>query len=278
METIEDNEFLNTIINEFKQEIPPKLLSLSIYKEIENFKDAEYIYCIAYEMLIRTDEYNRLLEEYKPLKNKSKYDMTNDEFLRLRELIDRMNDLGLKKSSFLGFDCEGDNDHVFKRIEYYNEMTNNPENVRMLHKIEFDSTENIFYLLAKFYFEKGKLYILKDDCYHVVPTKIKTLVIDSIKKKSQWKTQKQCSQFYDFLDDYYIPCVGESIDKIKYKSLSSNNIYLKELDKDFLSLLKEKKSDDLLIQTKSNFSHYNTEFWNKYYVNDIKNGLNKLID
>lgn len=72
-------------------------------KKLRISKDAEYIYCIAYEMLIRTNEYKALLNEYKPLKNKSKNDMTNDEFLKLRKLIDRMNALGLKKTSFFRF-------------------------------------------------------------------------------------------------------------------------------------------------------------------------------
>ena len=101
MKHIEENEFLNNLANEFKIKIPNKFSDLSIYKEIKKFKDAEYIYCIAYEMLIRTDEYNKLLQSYKSLRNKSKYDMTNDEFSKLNNLIKQMNELGLKKTSFL---------------------------------------------------------------------------------------------------------------------------------------------------------------------------------
>ena len=41
--------------------------------------------------------------------------------------------------------------------------------------------------------------------------------------------------------------------------------------------IKEKKNNNLLMQIKSNFTKYNMEFWNKFYVNDIKDGLNKLI-
>src|SRR5574344_2939230 len=114
---IENHNFFKLLIEDFKIELPNNLKERKIYKEIENFKESEYIYCIAYEMLIRTDEYNRLLEEYKPLKDKSKYDMTNDEFSKLREIIKDMNQLGLKKTSFLGFDNENDDDHVFKMIE-----------------------------------------------------------------------------------------------------------------------------------------------------------------
>ncbi len=275
MKSIEENEFLINFCKKYNIEIPNNFKNLQSYKEIENFKDAEYIYCIAYEMLIRTDEYKALLHEYEPLKNKSKNDMTNDEFLKLRELIDSMNDLGLKKTSFLGFDCDDDNDNVFKRIEYYNEVINSPWNVRMLHKFKSDSTENIFYQLAKFYFEKGKLYKLTNSNYPM-PTEAKELIIDYIEKKSEWKTEEECKEFYNLLDDYYI-CTGETTDPTKYKSLSSNTIYLSELDKDFLSLLKEKKNDNLLIQTKSDVMHDSIEFWYKYSINDIKNGLKKLI-
>lgn len=278
MKSIEENEFLINFCKKYNIEIPNNFKNMKIYEEIKNFKDAEYIYCIAYEMLIRTDEYKALLNEYEPLKNKSKNDMTNDEFLKLRKLIDSMNALGLKKTSFLGFDCnDDDNDNVFKRIEYYNEVINSPWNVRMLHKFESDSDKNIFYELAKFYFEKGKLYKLTNNYYYPITTEVKELVIDYIKNKSQWKTQEECKEFYNLLDDYYIPCTSETTDTIKYKSLTSNTIYLSELDKDFLLLLKERKNDNLLIQTKSDVMHDSIEFWYKYSINDIKDGLKKLI-
>lgn len=279
LELSEDsNKILHQIFKEINIEVPSRLTNLSIYQQIEGFTDAEYIYCIAYEMLIRTDKYNTLLEEYEPLKNKSKNDMTNDEFLKLRELIKKMNDLGLKKTSFLGFDCDDDSDHVFKRIEYYNQVNSSPWNTRMFHKLKLDSNENIYYKLAKFYFDKGELYTLINDYYYPIPTEASKLVMDSLERKSQWKTQRECKKFYDLLDDYYIPCNEQATNTINFKSLSSNTIYLSELDEDFLSLLDEKKANDLLIRTQSDFSYFNTAFWNKYYVNDIKDGLHKLID
>lgn len=279
LELSEDsNETLHQIFKEINVEVPSRLTNLSIYQQIENFTDAEYIYCIAYEMLMRTDKYNTLLEEYEPLKNISKNDMTNDEFLKLRELIKKMNDLGLKKTSFLGFDCDDDSDHVFKRIEYYNEVNSSPWNTRMFHKLKLDSNENIYYKLAKFYFDKSELYTLINDYYYPIPAEASKLVMNSLESKSQWKTQRECNDFYDLLDDYYIPCLEQTTNTINFKSLSSNTIYLSELDEDFLGLLKEKKTNDLLIRTKSDFSYHSMDFWNKYYVNDVKDGLNKLID
>lgn len=278
MKYIEENEFLNNLANEFKIKIPNKFSDLSIYKEIKKFKDAEYIYCIAYEMLIRTDEYNKLLQSYKSLRNKSKYDMTDDEFSKLNNLIKQMNELGLKKTSFLGFDDEDYNDNVFKKIEYYNEIVESSWSVRLLHRLRVDSDENIFYLLAKFYFDKGELYILRNDYYYPLPEVARKLVIDNIKNNSDWKTQEQFEKFYNILDEYYIPCIEELSDEIEYKSLGSNNIYLKELDEDFLSLVREKNHSDLLIPIEPEFSHSNVGFWYKYSINDIKDGLSRLID
>jgi len=278
MKSIKDNKLLNDLCQEYNIELPKNLQNRKIYEEIANFKDAEYIYCIAYEMLIRTDEYNDLLKEYEPLKNISKDEMTTEEFSKLRVLIDKMNTLGLKKTSFLGFDCDDDYDHVFKRIEYYNEVQESPWNVRMLHKLQLDSDENIYYLLANFYFEKDELYALIDDTYMPMPDNLRNFPINVIKKESQWKTEKECEKFYNTLGKYYIPCIEKETKKTKYKSLTSNSIYLNELDKDFLSQLKEKQDRDLLIKTKSDISYYNTQFWDNYNINDIKNGLNKLIE
>jgi hypothetical protein len=277
MKSIEENKFLSEFCKEYNIKLPNNLQNIEIYEDIGSFEDAEYIYCIAYEMLIRTDEYCTLLKEYEPLKNKSKDAMTDDEFLKLRKLIDRMNDLGLKKTSFLGFDYDRDKDHVFKRIKYYNEVSNSPRNARMLHELKFDSDEDIFYLLAKFYFEKGKLYTLNCGFHIPLPKNSKELGIDYLKDYSQWKTQEQYTEFYHFLNTYFIPYINKSANKIEYKSLGSNSIYLKDLDKDFLMLLKKKKRSNLLIETKAVYSNNNIGFWYKSYINDIKDGLKKLI-
>jgi hypothetical protein len=58
MQSIKENKLLSNLVKEFNIEVPKYIEDLKIYEEINNFKDAEYIYCIAYEMLIRTDEYN----------------------------------------------------------------------------------------------------------------------------------------------------------------------------------------------------------------------------
>ncbi|MDD2382917.1 MAG: hypothetical protein PHN18_01865 [Sulfurospirillaceae bacterium] len=273
MKSIEDIEAVNILrdlCKAYNIQLPNNLRDMKIYKEIQNFKDAEYIYCIAYEMLIRTDEYNALLNEYEPLKNKSKYDMTNDEFSKLRELINRMNELGLKKTSFLGFDCDDDNDHVFKRIEYYDEIIHSPWNVRMLHKFQLDPTlgfNSIFHMLIAFYLQKNALFILHNEEY----------ISFKLQETSQIKFINDIliSEINKLVDILFIPYTIEG--SIQYRALRDIT-YLKELDDDFLSQLKENLNNDLLIQLKSNFSYYNTQFWNKYYVNDIKNGLNKLIE
>lgn len=274
MKPIEDNELLRTLCKEHKIELPNNLQNRKIYKEIANFKDAEYIYCIAYEMLIRTDKYNQLLKEYEPLKNISKNDMTNEEFSKLRELIDRMNDLGLKKTSFLGFDCDDDNDHVFKRIEYYDEVINSPWSARMVHKFQIDPSlgfNSIYHMLIDFYNKKNELYVFESGEYK----KILLQSQDAMESdQTNFINSIHITEIHKIIDHLFIPYNN---DTLEYKALK-NIVYLKELDKDFLSLLKEKKNSDLLIQIRSNFLHYNTEFWNQYCVNDIKNGLHKLVD
>jgi len=270
MKSIEENEFLSGLCKEYNIKLPNNLQTRKIYKQIEDFKDAEYIYCIAYEMLIRSDEYNALLKEYEPFKNKSKNDMTDQEFSELRELINQMNELGLKKTSFFGFDCDDDNDHVFKRIEYYDEIIHSPWNVRMLHKFQLDPTlgfNSIFHMLVAFYLKKNELFILHNEEY----ISFKLQEISQIKLINNITI----SEINKLVDILFIPYTIEG--NTQYRALRDIT-YLKELDDDFLSQLKENLNNDLLIQSKSNFSYYNTEFWRKYYVNDIKDGLNKLIE
>ncbi len=274
MKHIEENEFLNNLANEFKIKIPNKFSDLSIYKEIKKFKDAEYIYCIAYEMLIRTDEYNKLLQSYKSLRNKSKYDMTNDEFSKLNNLIKQMNELGLKKTSFLGFDCENDNDHVFKRIEYYDEAINSPWNVRMLHKLQIDQSlgfNSIYHMLIDFYNKKNELYVFENGEYKNIL--LKTLDTNEA-NQTNFINNIHITEIYKIIDNLFIPYNN---DTLKYKALK-DIVYLKELDEDFLSLVREKNHSDLLIPIEPEFSHSNVGFWYKYSINDIKDGLSRLID
>ena len=276
MKSVEDNEYLNKLCKEFDAELTDNLKTRKIYYEIANFKYAENIYCMAYEMLIRTDEYNTLLASYDLFINSSSSEITDMEFIRLNVLIGKMNKLGLKKTSFLGFDCDNDSDNVFKRIKQYEEIVNSPWNVRMLHKFELQSKDdNLFYLVLKFYNDKEMLYINKNNeiTKHVIDKKS----IDKIKKLSKFKNKEELHEFNNILKKFYILCINKETNKTSYKILSGENIYLKELDSEFLLTLKEKTKNDLLIQTKSEYSS-DTQFWYKYSINDIKDGLNKLIE
>ena len=217
MIAIEDNDFFSSLCKEYNIKLPNNLQNRKIYEKIENFREAEYIYCIAYEMLIRTDEYNRLIEEYKPLKNKSKYDMTNEEFLKLRELIRKMNQLGLKKTSFLGFDNENDYDHVFKMIEYYDEVSNSPWNVKKLDKFEIEPSlgyKSIYHMLIDFYNKKNQLYKLKNGEYK----KIHLKRIEEYKSKEiNFINDIHITEIYKYINILFIPDVTN--EKIIYKAL-----------------------------------------------------------
>ena len=87
MESIEENELLNDLYIEFNIKLPPNLKNRKIYEKIETFKDYEYIYCIAYEMLIRTDEYNSLLKKYDDLMDIAIKIPKNEEVVKLDNLI-----------------------------------------------------------------------------------------------------------------------------------------------------------------------------------------------
>jgi hypothetical protein len=257
--------FLDNLCNELNIELPDHLKTLKIYKEIENFKDTEYIYCIAYEMLIRTDEYNELLKEYDTFIKESSDKLIGDEFIKLNELTERMNDLGLKKTSFLGFDNDDDRDNVFKMIKTYQEIVNSPWSVRKLFKFELDPAlgyETIFHILIDFYNNKKELYMIEDGEYK------------NISFKSRDIKKVPLHELVESLEHTYIPCIVNGVRE--YKNLT--NIYLKELDEEFLSIIKEKEKKDTLLQTSSSHVIDNIEYWYKYYVNDIKDGLNRLIE
>lgn len=230
MKTIKESKFLSNLYEEFKEEIPNNLFDLSIYKIFENFKDYEYIYCIAYEMLIRTEEYNNLLNEYDNLVKKLK-DITGIElFDKILELTSQMNLLGLSKNSFIGFDCG--NGNIFEKIKKYKEILESPWSVRTIDKFIIDKSmkyQDIYEALIYHYHSIGELYILKNDTDDEY---IKTN-IDPIN-----------ALFYQ--NEIYIPCNNKDKKEIQFKLLTST-IYLKELDENFLKTLKEEKNKDLLI-------------------------------
>jgi len=149
----EENSDLITLYKEFAFTLP-KPLTDKKYQEIKNFNDFEYIYCIAYEMLIRTDAYNLLLKEYNDLTCCTQEERES----KLNTLTTRMRKLGLARNSFIGFDCEDNN--IFGNIKKYEEISHSPWNIRKmdfnknwrdtlwedlhsLHKIELNYMKNI---------------------------------------------------------------------------------------------------------------------------------------
>lgn len=263
MQTIEDNKFFNDLAKEFDISIPCKLRSISVYEEIENFKDFEYIYCIAYEMLIRTDEYNSLLSQYDNLMEPTNNILPNERVTQIDELITQMNQLGLNHNSFIGFDCGDGN--VFEKIRLYDEISSSPWSVRSLDKFILHSTsefENVLDQLISFYYEKKEMYVVEDD-----KAKIKRYIKTNIHPRSTFGIDNKI----------FIPCIDSNSPEkaVSYKSLK-DTLYLKELDKDFLLTLKESRKKNLLIQMKLDYKVSNN-FWYKYTLSDVKQGLDKLI-
>ena len=163
MRLIKDSKLLNRICKDYNINLTSLFETTLLYSEIEEFKDYEYIYCIAYEMLIRTDEYNFLVNEYWKLIEANNKVSKSDKAARLDELITNMDQLGLNRNSFLGFDCG--NGNVFEKIKLYDEITGSPWSVRTLDKFVLDSNskfENILDCLIAYYYDNKKLYIVED--------------------------------------------------------------------------------------------------------------------
>jgi len=277
LKNIKENIFLKDLCEKNKLILPDKFINTKeYYKKIAEFKDAEYIYTIAYEMLIRTDEFNNLMEEYNIFIEESAEEMTQEEFIELNKLIEKMNELGLKKTSFLGFDSDTDNDNVFKKIKQYIEISNSPWNVRLLEKFRPTDGESIYYKVIKFYSEKEKLFKKENSSVSPIPLKYDKEDIEKLKKDLDSNSNESLEILNSFLEYVGIYCIDKDTN-IKVFKLLGEDIYLKELDKDFLITLKNEKNEDLLIQTKSEYTINNTQFWYKYAINDIKGGLQKLL-
>ena len=256
MELIEENELLSDLCKEYSIELPNYLKTRTIYEEIENFKDFEYIYCIAYEMLIRTDEYHSLLGQYDELNKPTNQMPKNEKIAKLDNLISQMNKLGLNQNSFIGFDCG--NENVFERIKLYDEIVNSPWSVRTLDKFVLASTlefEDALQQLVVFYHKKQALYVIEDI---------------NAKNKNYVKTNIDSINAYINHRDLFIKTVDKT-----FKSLG-DTLYLKELDPEFLSILKEKKDQSLLKQIKLDYK-VTTSFWYKYTLDDVKYGIDSLI-
>ena len=261
MVSIKDNKALTDLANKFKKKLPDNIVNIEVYNEIANFKDHETIYCIAYEMLIRTDEYNSLIEQYDNIINESNQIVDNERIATIDNLITQMDEIGLNNNSFLGFECG--NGNVFEKIKLYDEISKSPWSVRTIDKFNFNTTgefENILDQIILFYYEKKELYVIEDE---------KSTI------KKYIKTNLHPRILFGLDDKIYFPCLDENQNQTIYKSVA-DTIYLKELDKKLLSMLKEKSTKSLLKQIKLDYKVTNS-FWDKYTLNDIKYGINILI-
>lgn len=258
--------FVEHFGKEMETDFPKRFHSMDMYDEIENFDDAEYIYCIAYEMLIRTDEYKNLISEYKAFKQNASKEIVAEEFSELNELIKRMNKLGLKKASFLGFDMDDDRQHVFKMIENYDEIYKSKWNVRKLYKIESSlGFENIFYKLIDFYNEKKELYVLSNGKYQ-------RILLSPKEKDEKILSLLKDSDVNSLIDLLYF---GFEKGTDKYFKLF-RDIGIDEIDDDFLNEINIKKRN-LLIPVRSEYGTDNPQFWYRYTIGDVRGGFDKLL-
>lgn len=235
----------------------PLTLENNRYKEIENFKDFEYTYCVAYEMLIRTTEYKSLLQRYDDVMNNTN-EITDDEKInKVNELVRQMEKLGLKQNSFMNFDAG--NKNVFERIQLRNELNNKPLASRTLDEFEDGLHHLIIYYVKKqeLYFAK---YANKEQIFE------KDVSIGSINALLNH-------------ENYYIPLIDKNStnEKIIYRSLKEK-IYLDELDEECLAALdlKGKQESNMLVQIKSSHK-VSVDFWHEYSLDDLQNGMDMLL-
>lgn len=224
------------------------------YRDIENFKDFEYTYCIAYEMLIRTTEYQSLLDRYNEviqITNEIMDDKTNI----LNDLVRQMEKLGLNKDSFINLGYE--NRNIFEKIKLYNELKSNP-----LSNVTLDGFEDGLQQVIAYYINKEELYFAKSSQNGGLIFE-KDTIIDSINALLNH-------------ENYYIPLNDKNSSDIIYKSLKEK-IYLEELDEDCLSALNlVYKQKDMLVQVKS-VQKTTVDFWHRYSLDDLHGGLGMLI-
>lgn len=228
------------------------------YRDIEKFKDFEYTYCIAYEMLIRTTKYKSLLQQYDEFMNIVN-EITDDEKInQLNELVRQMEKLGLNQNSFINFDYGSRN--IFERIKLYNELNNKTLAHRTLDEYEEGLHRLIIYYarMQELYFakcsEKDELLFEKDTS------------VDSINALINH-------------ENYYIPLNDKNLndEKITYRSLKEK-IYLRELDEECLLALnlEDKQEKNMLVQVEST-RKVTVDFWHKYLLDDLQDGLKMLI-
>lgn len=226
------------------------------YRDIENFKDFEYTYCIAYEMLIRTTEYKSLLDRYNEVIQITN-DITDDKTNILNDLVRQMEKLGLNKDGFINLGYE--NRNIFEKIKLYNELKSNP-----LANVTLDGFEDGLQQVITYYINKEEFYFAKSSENSGMIFE-KDTTIDSINALLNH-------------ENYYIPLndKNSSNNTIIYKSLKEK-IYLEELDEDCLAALNlVYKQKDMLVQVKS-VQKTTVDFWHRYSLDDLHGGLGMLI-
>lgn len=225
------------------------------YRDIEKFKDFEYTYCIAYEMLIRTTEYKFLLQQYAEVMN-----MLNEisDSEKINELVRQMEKLGLNQNSFMDFDYGSKN--IFERIKLYQELNN-----KTLANRTVDEYEDGLHRLIMYYVRKQKLYFAK--C--------------SEQEKLSFEKDTGVDSTNALINhtNYYIPLMDKNSPNKKtiFRSLKEK-IYLKELDEECLLALnlEEKEEKNILLQVEST-RKVTVDFWHKYLLDDLQDGLSMLI-
>ena len=252
-EYIDDFEFQNYILplldpNTFTEDKVENLIKLvEFYKEegiylplpddpryehIKDYNDYEYTYCIAYEMVIRTDKFYELTKYY-PYKKDTKW---------IKEIVE----LGLNPSI-----------DVFPT-----DMIILDENYkfRLLYQskkhIIVDDFNNGLYLLIEYYLDKEKIYQIDNSL------QLKKITLNNFKDEKYIFLNKIFKNY----EKYYISIIDPLDNQDKFIPLSKD-ININKLDINFIRSIEDKYIKYKNIETEPAYSRPTLNFKNSKIIN-----------
>lgn len=183
----------------------------SIYREIKNFPDYDYVNSLAFEMLIRTTEYHKL-------------DINNN--LNYEEKSKAFDKLGVSLSEIHSYDLR-------KVTQYYNQNYKKDLLVYSYCDLKINDIDNGLDKIINYYLNKEQIYVIANH--------IKTDSGIALNIKYQLDKSVSYNKIYTSLSKYYIPTKFDyknHQNQFKFSSIDKD-IPLVALENDFLEFIKD---------------------------------------
>lgn len=198
-----------------------------VYIDIENYNDYEYTNCIAYQMLIRTEKFIKLIDT-----NESERDSKWEN--KIKECgLNHMDVLSMhtKRLYYYNFFLHDKNNHLHPRWEKHSSLT-------------IGSIENGLDSLIKYYFDKKEIY----SSPYISDDELTTLMnrLNNFKK-----VNVEYEEILNNLSKYAI--VGINHRNKDELILLDENIYLSSLKKEFLKTLSINEEEQKYIPAELSF-------------------------